>query len=135
MQERVSKLEGHYEALSGRMTTLEGKTDQIIRMLSENKARELPPIQTILTTIALAIALFGSAVTGMYYIIDGRVGSAVAKSDKFTEVMTANGGIFVKLNEYDHAISDLKAKVDALGTWRSSKLSFETTPTARQASP
>lgn len=117
MEERVGRLEGHYQALSERMGGLETKTEKILTLLSETKAKELPPLQTILTTAAIVMGLIGTAGTFFFWLVDTRVGSAVSDANKFVNQMTDRGGIFVRLSEIDHkielqqrAINDLAKK-------------------------
>jgi hypothetical protein len=117
MEERVGRLEGHYQALSERMGGLETKTEKILTLLSETKAKELPPLMTILTTAAIVMGLIGTAGTFFFWLVDTRVGSAVSDANKFVNQMTDRGGIFVRLSEIDHrielqqrAINDLAKK-------------------------
>jgi hypothetical protein len=114
MEERVGRLEGHYQALSERMGGLESKTEKILSLLSEHRAKELPPLQTILTTAAIVMALIGSAGTFFFWLVDTRVGSAVSDTNKFVNQMTDRGGIFVKLSDIDHRIDLQQRMIDSL---------------------
>lgn len=114
MEERVGRLEGHYQALSERMGGLENKTEKILSILSEHRAKELPPLPTILTTAAIAMTITGSLVTGFFWLVDARVGSAVSESNKFVGQMTERGGIYVRLSDIDHKIDIQQRLIDGL---------------------
>jgi hypothetical protein len=110
MEQRIIRLEEHYSALGEKISGLENKMDRVLDALSEHQARELPPIQTILSTIAISVAILTAVIGALYWLIDTRVGYAVAESNKFTHEMTDNGRFYVWKSRVDRDIEDLKKK-------------------------
>jgi len=96
VQERIIRLEGHYTQLADRMSSVEVKMDKVLGILSDQKANQLPPMQTILTTAAVVAALVGSIIGGFFFLVDARVGTAVSTSNAFVSQMTDHGGVWVK---------------------------------------
>ena len=95
VENRLARLEGHYETLSKRMDDLDGKTDQIIRILQDHRARELPPLNTILVTSGAVISIIAAAAYTFFWLVDARVGSAIKRADDFVTVLTSNGRYYV----------------------------------------
>jgi len=108
MQERIIQLEGHYDELSRRMTGVESKMDQVISILSDQKAKQLPPITTVLATAALTAGLITSIIGGFFFLVDARVGAAVQSSNNFVAQMTDRGGIWVDLAQIKQRLVDLE---------------------------
>jgi hypothetical protein len=118
MQERISRLEGHYEQLSTRMSGMEHKMDKVLSILSDQRAKQLPPMQTILTTAAIVAGLLGSGIGGFFFLVDARVGSAVATSNQFVSQMTEHGGIWVRMNTIENRLMTLEKDVNQAVKWK-----------------
>jgi len=118
MQERILRLEGHYEQLSSRMSGMEQKMDKVLNILSDQRAKQLPPMQTILTTAAIVTGLVGSCIGGFFFLVDARVGSAVATSNQFVAQMTDRGGVWVRLTGIEHRLTDVEKDVGQAIKWR-----------------
>lgn len=125
VHERISRLEGNYESLSTRLNGVEFKMDKVLDILSQQKAKQLPPIQTILTTAAISMGLISSLLGGFFWLVDARVGSAVADSNKFLNQMTERGGVWVTLSKIDdqfmrvnERLGSLEKDVNGVIKWR-----------------
>jgi hypothetical protein len=118
MQERISRLEGHYEQLSTRMSGMEHKMDKVLNILSDQKAKQLPPIQTILATAAIAAGLVGSLIGGFFFLVDARVGAAVSTSNQFVAQMTDHGGVWVRLATVENRLTTIERDVNQAIRWR-----------------
>lgn len=118
MHERISRLEGNYETLASRIGGVEVKMDRMLDILSQQKAKQLPPIQTILTTAAISMGLISSLLGGFFWLVDARVGSAVADSNKFMNQMTDKGGIWVTLSRMEDRLNGLEKDVNGVVKWR-----------------
>jgi hypothetical protein len=118
VHERISRLEGNYETLATRIGGVEAKMDRMLDILSQQKAKQLPPIQTILTTAAISMGLISSLLGGFFWLVDARVGSAVADSNKFLSQMTEKGGVWVTLSRMDDRLNALEKDVNVAIKWR-----------------
>ena len=118
VHERISRLEGHYESLTTRLGGVENKMDKVLDILSQQRAKQLPPIQTILTTAAISMGLISSLLGGFFWLVDARVGSAVADSNKFMKEMTEKGGVWVTLSRMDDRLNALEKDVNSSIKWR-----------------
>ena len=118
MQERISRLEGHYEQLSTRMSGMEHKMDKVLNILSDQKAKQLPPIQTILATAAIAAGLVGSLIGGFFFLVDARVGAAVSTSNQFVAQMTDHGGVWVRLSRMEDRLTNVEKDVNQAVKWK-----------------
>jgi hypothetical protein len=130
VHERISRLEGHYESLATRIGGVESKMDKVIDILSQQRAKQLPPIQTILTTAAISMGIISTLLGGFFWLVDARVGSAVANSDKFVSQMTDRGGIWVTLSRTENRIDALEKEVNSAIKWRPVLSTNEVSPTA-----
>ena len=118
VHERISRLEGHYESLTTRLGGVENKMDKVLDILSQQRAKQLPPIQTILTTAAISMGLISSLLGGFFWLVDARVGSAVADSNRFMKDMTEKGGVWVTLSRMDDRLNALEKDVNGAIRWR-----------------
>lgn len=118
MQERISRLEGHYEQLSLRMGGMEQKMDKVLNILSDTRAKQLPPLQTILTTAAIVAGLVGSCIGGFFFLVDARVGAAVSTTNQFVAQMTDKGGVWVRLAETEHRLTAVEKDLNQAVKWR-----------------
>jgi hypothetical protein len=118
MQERISRLEGHYESLSSRMGGMEQKMDRVLNILSEQRAKQLPPLQTILTTAAVSMGIVSSAIAGFFWLVDARVGSAVANSNTLVQQLTDKGGIWVWKTTVEDRLTAIEKDVNGAIKWR-----------------
>jgi hypothetical protein len=118
MQERISKLEGHYEQLSTRMSGMENKMDKVLNILSDQKAKQLPPMQTILATAAIAAGLVGSLIGGFFFLVDARVGAAVSSSNQFVAQMTDHGGVWVRMSTIENRLTEIEKDVNQAIRWK-----------------
>lgn len=107
MQERISRLEGHYEQLSTCMSGMEAKMDKVLNILSDQRAKQLPPLQTILTTALVVATLVGSCIGGFFFLVDARVGAAVSTSNQFVAQMTDHGGVWVRLSRIEDRLTEI----------------------------
>lgn len=114
MHERISRLEGHYESLEGRIIGVETKIDKIVNILSEQTAHRPPSIQTVLTIAAVLTGMMGAGVGGFFFLVDHRVGAAVAESNRFVQQMTDKGGIWVDIEKIKSRLASIEANQTAL---------------------
>ena len=118
VHERISRLEDHYELLTNRLGGVENKMDKVLDILGQQRAKQLPPIQTILTTAAISMGIVSTLLGGFFWLVDARVGSAVANSDKFVNQMTDRGGIWVTLSRMEDRLNGLEKDVNSAVKWR-----------------
>jgi hypothetical protein len=67
---------------------------------------------------------------GFFWLVDARVGSAVANSDKFVNQMTDKGGIWVTLSRMEDRLNGLEKDVNSTIKWRPVLSSEAESPTA-----
>ena len=108
MQERLSRLETHYESLDKRIGGLERNTDKILEFVSEARHKKPPSFSAILGAIATTGTIMAMVAAGAFFFVDSRVGAAVDATNKFMQTWETNGRLYVlehKVKMLDEAVA------------------------------
>lgn len=128
INDRITRLESDIAVIGRNQAALEDRMNDVqssMRSMEESlskslsrieerfavdQARRLPPIPTILGTIATTFLIASMTVAGLFFLIDARVSSAVTESAAWTHEWKDGGKLYNSLSDIYHRLEIIEGK-------------------------